>query len=128
LPIFAGFTAKFYLFAAVADGGFLWLAGVAIFSSLISLYYYLQVLRQMYIEPAPNPGHDEAGYEPVQGHADAHAHGVHEHPPVVPLPRPSLLLTATMGAGLLVVVWLGIYPAPLLGLIDAASAAIVPMG
>ena len=52
LPIFAGFTAKFYLFAAVADGGFLWLAGVAIFSSLISLYYYLQVLRQMYIEPA----------------------------------------------------------------------------
>ena len=53
LPIFAGFTAKFYLFAAVADGGFLWLAGVAIFASLISLYYYLQVLRQMYIERPP---------------------------------------------------------------------------
>ena len=31
----------------------LWLAGVAIFASLISLYYYLQVLRQMYIEPGP---------------------------------------------------------------------------
>ena len=30
----------------------MWLAGLAIFSSLISLYYYLQVIRQMYIEPA----------------------------------------------------------------------------
>ena len=117
LPIFAGFTAKFYLFAAVADGGFLWLAGVAIFASLISLYYYLQVLRQMYIERPP-------------GSPDADPHDDHDAPePVVaPMPRPSLLLTATMGVGLLVVTWLGVYPAPLLGLIDAASAAIVPLG
>ena len=117
LPIFAGFTAKFYLFAAVADGGMLWLAGVAIFASLISLYYYLQILRQMYIERPP-------------GSADADPHDDHDAPePVVaPMPRPSLLLTATMGAGLLVVTWLGVYPAPLLGLIEAASAAIVPLG
>jgi NADH:ubiquinone oxidoreductase subunit 2 (subunit N) len=125
LPIFAGFTAKFYLFAAVADGGFLWLAGVAIFSSLISLYYYLQVLRQMYIELPAHTDHDEAAHD---DHADIHQHAAHDEPPVPPMPRPSLLLTATMGAGLLVVVWLGIYPAPLLGLIDAASAAIVPLG
>ena len=96
LPIFAGFTAKFYLFAAVADGGMLWLAGVAIFSSLISLYYYLQVLRVMYIQPA----------EPA------------------PLARPSVLLMVTMGLGVLVVTWLGVYPAPLLGVIEAAGAAI----
>ena len=130
LPIFAGFTAKFYLFAAVADGGFLWLAGVAIFASLISLYYYLQVLRQMYIEPAPRPDGEDGGHQVSDDHgqADDHGHGVHEEPPVAPMPRPSLLLTATMGAGLLVVTWLGIYPAPLLALIDAASAAIVPLG
>ena len=30
LPIFAGFTMKFYLFTAVASEGFLWLAGLAI--------------------------------------------------------------------------------------------------
>ena len=128
LPIFAGFTAKFYLFAAVADGGFLWLAGVAIFASLISLYYYLQVLRQMYIERPANADHAGDEHESAAGHAEAHGHSDHEEPPVAPLSRPSLLLTATMGAGLLVVVWLGIYPAPLLGLIDAASAAIVPVG
>ena len=53
LPIFAGFAIKFYLFTAIAEAGFLWLAGLAIFASLISLYYYLQVIRQMYIESAP---------------------------------------------------------------------------
>ena len=128
LPIFAGFTAKFYLFAAVADGGMLWLAGVAIFASLISLYYYLQVLRQMYIERPPNPAHRAEEHAPSGDHGDAHGHGAHDEPPVALMPRPSLLLTATMGAGLLVVTWLGVYPAPLLRLIEAASAAIVPLG
>ena len=117
LPIFAGFTAKFYLFAAVADGGMLWLAGVAIFSSLVSLYYYLQVLRVMYIQPAYAAGDGDDG----DGHGDDDA-------PAAPMPRPSVLLMATMGLGALAVTWLGIYPAPLLGLIEAAGAAIVPGG
>lgn len=133
LPIFAGFTAKFYLFAAVADGGMLWLAGVAIFSSLISLYYYLQVLRVMYIGPAraagdAAPAHDDDG----DGDGDGDAHDAQGHnegtPEIAPLQRPSLLLLATMGVGVVVVTWLGVYPAPLLGLIEAAGAAIVPGG
>ena len=41
LPIFAGFISKFYLFNAAASQGLLWLAGLAIFTSLVSLYYYL---------------------------------------------------------------------------------------
>jgi len=135
LPIFAGFTAKFYLFAAVADGGMLWLAGVAIFTSLVSLYYYLQVMRQMYIE---RPAHAAIGRDAdnPDAHAaaladdTAHAYDSHDESelPVPPLQRPSILLTATMGLGLLVVVWLGIYPAPLLTLIETASAAIIPLG
>ena len=118
LPIFAGFTAKFYLFAAVADGGMLWLAGVAIFSSLVSLYYYLQVLRVMYIQPASAAGDDD----------DGDGHGDDDVPAAAPMRRPSALLMATMGLGVLAVTWLGIYPAPLLGLIEAAGAAIVPGG
>ena len=126
LPIFAGFTAKFYLFAAVADGGMLWLAGVAIFSSLISLYYYLQVLRVMYIQPAA-PRTVAGGDD---GHADgSHDEGGYDAPPEPPpLRRPSVLLMVTMGVGVLVVTWLGVYPAPLLGLIEAAGVAIVPGG
>ena len=50
LPIFAGFASKFYLFNAAAAQGLLWIVGLAIFMSLVSLYYYLQIVRQMYIE------------------------------------------------------------------------------
>ena len=131
LPIFAGFTAKFYLFAAVADGGFLWLAGIAIFTSLVSLYYYLQVMRQMYIEPAPasgNPDNHQHGGDSAGDPHDDHEHHVDSDPPVAPLGRPSWLLTGTMGVGLLVVTWLGVYPAPLLVLIESAGAAILPLG
>ena len=52
LPFFAGFASKFYLFAVVADvaGGILiWLVALAIINSLISLYYYLVVIRGMYM-------------------------------------------------------------------------------
>ena len=132
-PVLAGRVAdfrrvyrQFYLFAAVADGGFLWLAGVAVFSSLVSLYYYLQVLRQMYIEPARGH-HDAAGELGVDHHPASHGHDQPgEAPP--PLQRPSILLTATMGVGVLVVTWLGVYPAPLLALIETASSAILPLG
>ena len=129
LPIFAGFTAKFYLFAAVADGGFLWLAAVAIFTSLVSLYYYLQVMRQMYIEPAPVPDNPGDHHNDADTHGgQSHSHNAHDEPevPVVPLQRPSWLLAGTMGLGLLVVTWLGVYPAPLLVLIDSAGAALLP--
>ena len=49
LPIFAGFATKFYLFAAVGNEGLLWLVIVATAGSLISLYYYLMVIKQIYL-------------------------------------------------------------------------------
>ncbi|MDA1218217.1 MAG: NADH-quinone oxidoreductase subunit N [Chloroflexi bacterium] len=118
LPIFAGFTAKFYLFTAVADAGFLWLAIVAIFSSLISLYYYLQVIRQMYIQPALA--------------ASETRHDGHDHQPaavdVAALARPSVLILGVLVLGLVAVLWFGVYPAPLLDFIDVASRSILPGG
>ena len=50
LPIFAGFISKFYLFTAASVQGLIWLVAIAIFTSLMSLYYYLKVLKYMYIE------------------------------------------------------------------------------
>ena len=50
LPIFVGFASKFYLFNAVGGQGLLWLVALAIVMSLISLYYYLTIARQLYIE------------------------------------------------------------------------------
>jgi NADH-quinone oxidoreductase subunit N len=52
MPLFAGFATKFLLFQAVAKEGLLWLAGLAVVNSLISLYYYLLIIKQMYIGEA----------------------------------------------------------------------------
>jgi NADH-quinone oxidoreductase subunit N len=49
MPLFAGFFTKFILFQAVADEGMLWLAIVAVTMSFVSLYYYLMVIKQIYI-------------------------------------------------------------------------------
>ena len=97
LPLFAGFVSKFYLFTAAATQGLLWLAGLAIFTSLISLYYYLQVVRQMYMEPAPDP---------------------------TPLRVPRLTL-GVLGVLLVGMVLVGVYPAPLMEAIQHATDAIM---
>ncbi|HUF52376.1 MAG TPA: NADH-quinone oxidoreductase subunit N [Dehalococcoidia bacterium] len=49
MPLFAGFATKFVLFQAAANEDMLWLAGVASFFSFVSLYYYLVVIREMYL-------------------------------------------------------------------------------
>jgi NADH-quinone oxidoreductase subunit N len=57
LPPFAGFFGKFYLFSVAmrAGGkrGLLWLVGIALFGSFISLYYYLMVLKVILIDDQP---------------------------------------------------------------------------
>jgi len=57
LPLFAGFVTKFILFQAVTDAGYLWLAGIAVVTSVVSLFYYLQVMRQAFVSaPAEGEG------------------------------------------------------------------------
>ncbi|MSP22111.1 MAG: NADH-quinone oxidoreductase subunit N [Dehalococcoidia bacterium] len=51
MPLLAGFATKFILFQAAASGGYLWLAGLAVIMSTVSLYYYLQVVKQFYFYP-----------------------------------------------------------------------------
>ncbi len=58
IPPLAGFFGKFYLFTAAVGAaknlGLLWLVILAIAMSAVSLYYYLQVLKQIYVAPAPD--------------------------------------------------------------------------
>jgi proton-translocating NADH-quinone oxidoreductase chain N len=56
LPIFAGFFTKLFLFQAGWQAGLQWLAVIAVISSLISLYYYLLVMKQMYMVEPPRRG------------------------------------------------------------------------
>ncbi len=50
LPPFAGFVGKVYLFAAVIYKKIYWLAVVAALNTVISLYYYLRVVKAMFLE------------------------------------------------------------------------------
>jgi len=56
MPLFAGFFTKFILFQAVASEGFLWLAVIAVVMSFVSLYYYLIVIKELYISEPEEPG------------------------------------------------------------------------
>ncbi len=49
LPPTAGFIGKLYLFAALINGGWTWLAIVAALNSVIALYYYVRVFRNMFL-------------------------------------------------------------------------------
>ncbi|MBC7475964.1 MAG: NADH-quinone oxidoreductase subunit N [Candidatus Sericytochromatia bacterium] len=48
LPPFGGFTGKFYLFVGAVNSGYTWLAFVGAVNSVISLYYYVKIIKTMY--------------------------------------------------------------------------------
>ena len=54
LPPLAGFIGKFYLFAAAWDAGLRWLALMGVLASAASLFYYLGVLKVVYLEKPPS--------------------------------------------------------------------------
>lgn len=49
IPPLAGFFGKFFLFAAAAQRGLYWLVLIATINATISLYYYLMVIKWMYL-------------------------------------------------------------------------------
>jgi NADH-quinone oxidoreductase subunit N len=49
IPPTAGFVGKLYLFSALINAKMFWLAVVAALNSVVSLYYYVRVLRNMFL-------------------------------------------------------------------------------
>ena len=49
IPPFAGFFSKFFIFAAAFEGGFHLLVFIALINTIISLYYYLKIVKAMYL-------------------------------------------------------------------------------
>ncbi len=97
IPPFAGFLAKLLVFAAAVEQGMIWLALVGIFNAVIGLYYYLNVLKVMYLQPPSSP---------QRIHLDA--------------PAWKISLAVCL-AGIIV---LGFWFAPWYGLAEAATSAI----
>jgi NADH-quinone oxidoreductase subunit N len=48
LPPTVGFVGKFYLFSAVIHGGYAWLAVVAALNTVVSLFYYMRIMKAFY--------------------------------------------------------------------------------
>jgi len=49
IPPTAGFFGKFFIFRAAVESGLWWLAFIGIVNALIALYYYLNVIKVMYL-------------------------------------------------------------------------------
>ena len=49
LPPTGGFVGKFYVFSSAYDRGWTWLVIVGVIATLISLYYYLAIIRALYM-------------------------------------------------------------------------------
>jgi NADH-quinone oxidoreductase subunit N len=98
LPPAAGFFAKFYLFSAAVQVGLAWAVVVAVLNSAVSAYYYLRVVRAMYLLPAD------------------------EETAVTAAP-PTVAAVALASIGVVVVFLLA---NPLIGLSDLASRTLVP--
>jgi NADH-quinone oxidoreductase subunit N len=65
IPPFAGFFGKYFVFAAAIHAGLYWLAVVGILSSVVGAYYYLRIVKIMFLdEPA-------AAFEPMGGEMKA---------------------------------------------------------
>ena len=100
LPFFAGFITKFIIFQVAFNNDFLWLGAMGVTASFVSLYYYLMVIKQMYLYKPE--GADTARFR-------------------VPLPMLAAI-TVLVAAVLLI----GLYPAPLLDAVDRSTAVLFP--
>lgn len=50
IPPAAGFFGKFFLFNAAVEAGLVWLAIIGVLNSIVALYYYLVVIKVMYVD------------------------------------------------------------------------------
>jgi NADH-quinone oxidoreductase subunit N len=79
IPPLPGFFGKFYVFKAALDSGLTWLAVVGLLSSVVSAFYYLRIIKVMYLDPAPG----ETDKPPADATGVAYATGVFAFPVLV---------------------------------------------
>lgn len=98
IPPAALFMGKLYLFTAAVKSGLVWLAVVGVVNSVLSAYYYLRVVRVMYLG---RPATQER----------------------VPMSLPLKLALGVSGLGILA---LGVAPGPIMDVVQTAARAVLP--
>ena len=99
IPLTAGFMGKFYVLMAGVESALWLLAVILVVNTMISFYYYLRVAFMMFRD-AP------------EGEAAA----------IRPLPSLSFMGAATLALLMLLMVWIGVYPGPLVQTIRSMVA------
>jgi NADH-quinone oxidoreductase subunit N len=64
VPPLAGFFGKFYVFYAAVQAGLIWLAVIAVVTSVVSAFYYLRIVKVMYFDE-PTASFDRAAGWPM---------------------------------------------------------------
>jgi NADH-quinone oxidoreductase subunit N len=64
MPLTGGFVGKFYGFTAAYERGWTWLVVLGVIATAVSIYYYLGVIRAMYMRSAPAAGAVAVGGQP----------------------------------------------------------------
>jgi NADH-quinone oxidoreductase subunit N len=98
MPPFGGFVAKVLVFAAGIEAGYVWLVVLGILNSVVGVYYYLNVIKYVYL------------YR-MEGEAEQ------DHP--IEVPRPYILALAVLAIGIILI---GTVLAPWFGYASAAAA------
>ena len=97
VPPTVGFMVKVYIFGAAVNHDLAWLAIFGVVNSVVSAYYYVRVIKVMYLSPPPTEERLASG-----------------------LPLRLSILVATAG-----VLFFGVYPAPLLKLARTAAEVLL---
>ena len=100
IPLTAGFLGKFYIVAAGASAGAWALILILVTTSAIGLFYYLRIVVVLYQQPAAS----DRAHEPI------------------PLRAPAAAMV--LAALTVILVWLGVYPTPLLRAIQSAIGSL----
>jgi len=95
IPLTVGFIGKFYIFTVGVQGAMWLLLGSLILGSAIGLYYYLRLIITMFMDSDENA-----------------------HPMELKVTRVNRISLAGLTAAL---IWLGVYPEPIISLIQATS-------
>ncbi len=94
LPPFSGFIGKLYLFSAAVEKGYVVLVVVAVLNSVVSVYYYMRLVVNLYMRDANEE---------------------------LSLPRPNVGLKAALFIALLLTILWGVYPSLLTDLLAGIS-------
>lgn len=97
IPPTAGFAGKWFLFTAAIERGLFWLVVVAAINVTVSLYYYLQIIKEAYLTPSEDESEMRV-------------------PPIV---------TATAWAAVGLTLLAGFYPRPLWELAEQAARSLI---